>query len=226
MTSTTSATGRIAALVAAAATALFVSACTETPASDDHAGHSQGAESSAPAASGESPAALPAGVNDADVDFAKGMIPHHEQAVQMSELVPDRSSDPAVIELAAAISKAQEPEIETMQGFLTEWTGSAATGGQERSDPGSGSGHEGHDMGAMGMQGMVDGATMERLETLKGAEFDTLWLQSMIGHHEGAIAMANTEIANGADADAKDLAAEIVKTQQAEIDQMKQMLGG
>jgi uncharacterized protein (DUF305 family) len=73
---------------------------------------------------------------------------------------------------------------------------------------------------------MVDGATMERLETLKGAEFDTLWLQSMIGHHEGAIAMANTEIADGADADAKDLAAEIVKTQQAEIDQMKQMLGG
>jgi uncharacterized protein (DUF305 family) len=214
MTSTTSATGRIAALVAAAATALFVSACTETPASDDHAGHSQGAESSAPAPSGESPAALPSGVNDADVDFAKGMIPHHEQAVQMSELVPDRSSDPAVIELAAAISKAQEPEIETMQGFLTEWTGSAATG------------HEGHDMGAMGMQGMVDGATMERLETLKGAEFDTLWLQSMIGHHEGAIAMANTEIADGADADAKDLAAEIVKTQQAEIDQMKQMLGG
>ena len=214
MTSTTSATGRIAALVAAAATALFVSACSETPTSDDHAGHSQGAESSAPAASGESPAALPAGVNGADVDFAKGMIPHHEQAVQMSELVPDRSSDPAVIELAAAISKAQEPEIETMQGFLTEWTGSAATG------------HEGHDMGAMGMQGMVDGATMERLETLKGAEFDTLWLQSMIGHHEGAIAMANTEMADGANADAKDLAAEIVKTQQAEIDQMKQMLGG
>ncbi|WP_237572819.1 DUF305 domain-containing protein [Mycolicibacterium lacusdiani] len=214
MTSTTSATGRIAALVAAAATALFVSACTETPASDDHAGHSQGAESSAPAASGEAPAALPAGVNAADVDFAKGMIPHHEQAVQMSELVPDRSSDPAVIELAAAISKAQEPEIETMQGFLTEWTGSAATG------------HEGHDMGGMGMQGMVDGATMKRLETLKGAEFDTLWLQSMIGHHEGAIAMANTEIADGANADAKDLAAEIVKTQQAEIDQMKQMLGG
>lgn len=214
MTSTTSATGRIAALIAAAATALFLSACTETPASDDHAGHSQGAESSAPAPSGESPAALPAGVNDADVDFAKGMIPHHEQAVQMSELVPDRSSDPAVIELAAAISKAQEPEIETMQRFLTEWTGSAATG------------HEGHDMGAMGMQGMVDGATMKRLGTLKGAEFDTLWLQSMIGHHEGAIAMANTEIADGADADAKDLAAEIVKTQQAEIDQMKQMLGG
>jgi uncharacterized protein (DUF305 family) len=79
-------------------------------------------------------------------------------------------------------------------------------------------------MGAMA--GMVDEATMKRLATLKGAEFDTLWLQSMIGHHEGAIAMANTEIADGANPDAKALAEQIVTAQKAEIDQMKQMLGG
>lgn len=199
MTSTT----RLLTLAAAFAAVLFVSGCTETPASDGHTDHTHGASED-----GQS-----AAFNDADVTFAKDMIPHHEQAVEMSALVPDRSSDPAVIELAAAISKAQEPEVGQMQAFLKEWTGNSETG------------HEGHDMGAMKMQGMVDGATMEKLKTLKGADFDTLWLRSMIGHHEGAIAMAETEIADGADADAKELAEEIVSVQQSEIAQMKSMLG-
>ena len=76
------------------------------------------------------------------------------------------------------------------------------------------------------MPGMVDDGTMSKLQSLKGAEFDTLWLQSMIGHHEGAIGMANTETAGGANADAKKLAQEIATTQQGEIGQMKKMLGG
>ncbi|TPG25560.1 DUF305 domain-containing protein [Mycobacterium hodleri] len=78
----------------------------------------------------------------------------------------------------------------------------------------------------MEMQGMVDDATMMRLAAMTGAEFDKLWLQSMIAHHEGAIAMADTEIADGANADAKTLAKQIVTAQQAEISQMKQMQGG
>ena len=76
------------------------------------------------------------------------------------------------------------------------------------------------------MAGMVDDATMVKLDNLKGADFDTLWLQSMISHHEGAIAMAKTEIADGTSADMKTLAGNIVTAQQAEIDQMKQMLIG
>ena len=76
---------------------------------------------------------------------------------------------------------------------------SAATRGADRAT-------QGHDMGTMQMPGMVDDGTMTKLESLNGAEFDTLWLQSMIGHHEGAIAMANTELADGANADAKSLA--------------------
>ena len=76
------------------------------------------------------------------------------------------------------------------------------------------------------MQGMVDDATMTKLESLNGSEFDTLWLQSMISHHEGAIEMARAEITNGKNVDAKGLAQTIVDTQQAEIGQMKQMLGG
>ena len=192
-------------LVAAIATALVVSSCT-SPASDGHTDHDHGSPSSQ--------AGQQVTHNAADVAFATNMIPHHEQAVSMSELVPDRSSDPAVIELAAAISAAQAPEIETMKGFLTQWNA-----------PVPGGGHDGHDMGGMPMPGMVDAEAMTKLQSLKGAQFDQLWLQSMIGHHEGAIDMAKTEIADGANADAKTFAQQIVTTQTAEIDQMKKMLG-
>jgi uncharacterized protein (DUF305 family) len=76
------------------------------------------------------------------------------------------------------------------------------------------------------MQGMVDEATMSKLKSLNGAEFDKLWLESMISHHQGAIEMAKAEIANGDNVDAKSLAQNIVTTQEGEIGQMKQMLGG
>jgi uncharacterized protein (DUF305 family) len=211
------------ATLAAAATVLLLSSCS-SPASDGHADHQHGSQSSAASTpTGQQPAAF----NDADVTFVTDMIPHHEQAVAMSALVPDRSTDPAVLKLAADISAEQGPEIETMKAFLVQWKGGAAgTGGQERSDSGidSQQGHNG--MEGMQMPGMVDGGTMSKLQSLKGTEFDTLWLQSMIGHHQGAIGMSNTEIASGANADAKKLAQEIVTTQQAEIGQMKKMLGG
>ena len=199
------------AFVAAAGTALFLSSCA-SPASDGPTDHEQGAESSS---------AQAAGFNDADVAFATGMIPHHQQAVELSAMVPTRSTNPEVIKLAAEISAAQGPEIERMKAFLVTWNKSADSGGQEQSDSGHESGHEGHDMG--GMQGMVDGATMTKLESLKGNDFDTLWLTSMIGHHEGAIGMANTELADGVSADAKKLAEQIVTVQRAEIAQMKKM---
>ncbi|TQR83118.1 DUF305 domain-containing protein [Mycobacterium hodleri] len=191
----------LTALVAAIATALLLSSCTSpsSTSSDGHTDHTHGSESSAAAPN-----------NAADVAFVSGMIPHHEQAVEMSALVPQRSTNPEVIKLAADISAAQEPEIQTMKGFLAQW------------NAGEGTGHEGHDMGAM--TGMVDDDSMAKLETLKGAEFDKLWLTSMIGHHEGAVTMANTEIADGANADAKALASRIVTVQEAEIAQMKKMV--
>jgi uncharacterized protein (DUF305 family) len=197
--------------VAAVATALFLSSCT-SPASDGHTDHDHSGESGAAAAS-EGTAVNPATHDAADVDFATDMIPHHEQAVAMSGLVAQRSTDPAMVKLAADIAAAQGPEIETMKAFLVQW------------NAGADAGHDAHDaMPGMQMQGMVDDATMTRLESLSGAQFDQLWLQSMIGHHEGAIAMAKTEIADGANADAKALAQQIVTAQEAEITQMKEML--
>ena len=100
-----------------------------------------------------------------------------------------------------------------MKVFLVQWKENPDT------DPGSRR-PRGHD------EGMVDAATMAKLESLNGTEFDKLWLESMISHHQGAVEMAKAEIANGENADAKGLANNIVDTQQAEIGQMKQMLGG
>ena len=201
----TSITARIAAVLAALLAALFLSSCS-SPASDGHADHEHTDEPSVTAS--------PAGYNADDVAFATNMIPHHQQAVEMSALVPDRSTNPEVIELASRISAAQGPEIETMKVFLVQW----------KENPDASTGHGGH--GNMPMSGMVDEATMAKLESLNGAEFDTLWLQSMIGHHQGAIEMAKAEIANGENVDAIGLAKTIIDAQQAEIDQMKQMLGG
>ena len=201
-------TARIAAALVALAAALFVSACSEQAgsSSDGHADHQQ---SDQPLVS-----AQPAGYNADDVAFATNMIPHHQQAIDLSALVPERSTNPELTKLASDIAAAQGPEIETMKVFLVQWN--------ENPDTNTGSGHGGH--GAM--QGMVDEPTMARLASLNGAEFDTLWLQSMIGHHEGAIEMAKAEVANGENVDAKGMANDIITTQQAEIGQMKQMLGG
>jgi uncharacterized protein (DUF305 family) len=200
----TSVPARLFAVLAALAVALFVSSCS----SQESDGNTDQQNTDEPVITGE-----PAGFNADDVAFATNMIPHHEQAVEMSALVGDRSTNPELIELAKKISAAQEPEIQIMKVFLVQW----------KENPDTGSGHGAH---GSTMAGMVDEATMTRLESLNGAEFDTLWLESMIGHHQGAIEMAKAEIANGENVDAKGLAQTIIDTQQAEIGQMKQMLGG
>lgn len=190
----------LVAAVGALVTALVLSSCS-TPASDGHTDHQHGTAASA-------------AVNDADVAFATDMIPHHQQAAKLSALVPGRSTNPAVVKLAAHISAGQAPEIETMRAFLAQWNG-----GPQDAD----TGHQGP--GGVPMQGMVDDATMTKLVALKGNDFDTLWLKSMIGHHDGAIGMATTELAYGANADVKKLADQIATVQNAEIAQMKQMVG-
>ena len=165
--------------------AVVLSACT-SPASDEHANHQQGSESSQ-----SSPAAQPAGFNDQDVDFATNMIPHHQQAVEMAAMVPDRSTNPAVLKLASDISAAQGPEIETLKVFLVQWKDGADNPDPSQS-PDAHQGHDGMDP-SMNMQGMVDAAAIANLASLKGPEFDKSWMQAMISHHEGAIDMANAE---------------------------------
>jgi uncharacterized protein (DUF305 family) len=203
----TSITVRVAAVLAAVAAALFLSSCSGPAgsSSDGHTGHEHSEE---PAITGQ-----PAGYNADDVAFATNMIPHHQQAVESSAMVPDRSTNAELIALAQQISAAQQPEIDVMKVFLVQWN----------ENPDDNSGHGGH---GNTMQGMVDAAAMTKLESLNGAEFDKLWLESMVSHHQGAIEMAKAEIANGDNVDAKTLAKNIVATQEAEIGQMKQMPGG
>jgi uncharacterized protein (DUF305 family) len=191
-------------LLIAVAAAVFLSSCSNST-SDSHADH---AKTDEPVITGQ-----PAGYDADDVAFATNMIPHHQQAVDLSALVPDRSTNAQLVALARQISAAQQPEINVMKVFLVQWN----------ENPDTNSGHSGH--GAT-MQGMVDPTTMARLQSLNGADFDKLWLESMISHHQGAIEMAKAEIANGDNVDAKDLAKNVVTTQEAEIGQMKQMLGG
>src|ERR1700742_58440 len=194
--------------IAALAAALLLSSCTGQ-ASDAHTAQPR---TDPPVSTGR-----PVGYNANDVAFATNMIPHHQQAVELSALVPDRSTNTELIALAHQISAAQQPEINVMKVFLVQWT--EGTGNPTSSD----SGHAGH---GGTMQGMVDAATMTKLESLNGAEFDKLWLESMISHHQGAIEMAEAELTNGDNMDAKSLAENIVTTQEAEVGQMKQILGG
>lgn len=201
---------RVAAVLAALATAVFLSACTTSESRDAGDGHSDHQHSESSAAPGDD--AGQAAHNAADVTFASEMMPHHKQALELTDLARDRSTDPALLELAGAIAAVQGPEMGQLADMLRSW-------GQ---DPDAAMAHHG---GHSSMPGMVDDATMQRLRTLDGREFDTLWLESMISHHEGAVEMAKTELADGSSAEAKELAQHIVDTQQAEIDQMRQMLG-
>lgn len=152
-----------------------------------------------------------AAANEADIGFAQQMIPHHEQAVEMAELVPERSSNGEIIQLAEQIEGAQDPEIQTMTGWLKKW--GASVDAMEH-------GNEGHG----GMPGMMAEDEMAKLKKAKGGLFDRLWMQMMIKHHQGAIEMAETELEEGSNSDAKALAKDIIEAQQAEIDTMNQLL--
>lgn len=147
-----------------------------------------------------------------DSMFAQMMIPHHEQALEMAALVPERSAAPEVTALAAEIDAAQGPEIEQMRRWLEEW------GLETDIDLAE---HEDH----LGMEGMLSDAEMAALEAASGAEFDRLWLEGMIRHHEGAVTMAETQLASGIHEPSRELAEEIIRTQQAEITRMRAMLG-
>ncbi|MER7080676.1 Uncharacterized conserved protein, DUF305 family [Saccharopolyspora kobensis] len=150
--------------------------------------------------------------NAADVTFAQGMIPHHEQAIEMSRLAPERAESQQVKDLAKQIEAAQGPEIATLNGWLGQWG----------AGPGASTDHS--TMGHGDMGGMMTGDEMKQLEQSRGAEFDRRFLELMIKHHEGAVTMARTELSDGRFPAAKQMAQQIIDTQQAEIDTMRALL--
>lgn len=145
------------------------------------------------------------GFSGSDIMFAQMMIPHHQQAVDMSTLAESHTTNPEILALAKQIKDAQAPEIAQM----TEWINNEKA-----------SMHMGHDMG---MGGMLSDSDMAALAAASGPAFDKLYLEGMIGHHKGAIQMAQMVI-DSANAEAKTLGENIVTSQTAEIEKMKQML--
>jgi uncharacterized protein (DUF305 family) len=190
----------------AATLALTLAACGSD---DDSSSADTTAAAATDAAGGQGTVAL----NDADVEFAQGMIAHHEQAIEMSEIAldPNRSAGPEVIDLATRIHAAQEPEIEQMTAWLT------AAGKPVTMDM-----SEGHDMSDM--EGMMTAEQMDALAAATGTDFDRMWLEMMIAHHEGAISQSEMVKANGSNPDVLALADQIITAQQAEITEMEALL--
>lgn len=140
-----------------------------------------------------------------EVMFAQMMIPHHEQAVVMSDLALKISANPEILALATEIRDGQAPEIEQMKSWLA--------GADSDS-------HAGH---GMSMDGMLSDAEIEKLSKASGTDFDRLFIEGMIGHHEGALSMLSI-IDKSENAEAKALAKNILKSQSAEIITLKNLL--
>lgn len=163
--------------------------------------------------------------NDADVDFATEMIPHHAQALAMVDLTRDRDLAPEVQQLADDIQAAQGPEIEQMVDWLTEWDKPVPETMRDHVNAEEDA-MSGHDMGddSSDMPGMMTDEEMDELEAAQGEMFETMWLEMMIEHHKGAIEMAKDEQADGVFEPARKLAESVETSQQAEINQMSELL--
>ena len=198
--------------VAVSGVVLVLAACSAGQPGNSSEGGSESTVPSAgaPGAGATSPGSV--AKNPADVMFVVMMIPHHQQAVEMSDLLLAKSGvDADVRKLAGQIKAAQQPEIDQMKGWLDDW------------------GIDGSHMNAMDHSGHMGGMlSKEQLATLRKADGPTgqkLYLEGMIKHHQGAIDMANNVLGVGQDPDVKKLAEAIVVSQQAEIVEMKKMLG-
>jgi uncharacterized protein (DUF305 family) len=149
--------------------------------------------------------------NDADVMFAQMMIPHHEQAIEMSDIAldPTIGAGEKVLELATQIKNAQDPEIALMKDLLAAWGQPLVAEGDV-------------DHSTM-MSGMMSADELAELGTLTGPAFDAAWAAAMIAHHEGAIEMAETVLADGNNAEILTLAKAIIDAQQAEIETLRSL---
>jgi uncharacterized protein (DUF305 family) len=198
-------TARIAAALAAWSAALFLTSCSSSPSSD----HAHGLPTDEkPVITGE-----PAAYNSADIAFANSMTALEQQGINMSRLVPGRSTNSELVAFAATSAAALQMDTEVLKAFGAQWKE-----GQDKQPRDAGP--------SSTTAGIVDNATVAKLDSLHGPAFDTLWLTSMIGLDYGAIEVADAEVANGKNVDAISLAKQIVKSRQAEIGQMQQIRAG
>ncbi|MGV9842603.1 DUF305 domain-containing protein [Streptomyces fungicidicus] len=148
--------------------------------------------------------------NSADVSYARMMIAHHTQALEMTELVPDRAESSKIVRLAERITAAQRPEIKAMQAWLKNH------GKAERD------GAHGHDHATM--PGMATQSQLKQLRAADGKAFDQLFLTLMITHHQGAVTMATDVKAQGNNIQVEEMADDVVAQQTSEISRMRDLL--
>jgi uncharacterized protein (DUF305 family) len=153
--------------------------------------------------------------NQADATFAEQMIPHHQAALALTAMVPTHTANPRVRDLATQIGNGQKPEIDEMTGWLARWGISMPTP-RSPAPPNMSA--------APQLPGVPTTGQTQQLRGVSGAGFDHMWLNMMIKHHQGAVEVAKTELAQGGNAEAKALAQRIVDTQQTQIDQMRGLL--
>lgn len=205
----------IASVVAAA---LVAGGCSRDDDSGGMSGMDMGSDSSESTTTEAETSEIPsdAAFNQADVDFAQGMIPHHAQAIEMADMAIAQAESAEVIDLAERIRAAQDPEIEQLTAWLEDWGQDVPD--REMSMDG--------DMGDMSMDGMMTQDQMDEMAAASGVEFDQMFLEMMIVHHDGAVSMAEDEVANGEYEPAIAMAQSIIDGQSAEIDEMDQLLQG
>ncbi|CAN5624262.1 DUF305 domain-containing protein [soil metagenome] len=205
---------RFRILAAAIAGTFVLAACADNPTAEAPAETTAAAPATttAPdATSTPADAETSASFNDADIEFLQGMVPHHSQAVEMAQMVPDNTDRPELNELAEMITASQNEEIELMQGYLAE-------AGEEP----AGDSMEGMDGGMGGMSGMMDDEEMQQMMGMSGEEFDLMFVEMMTRHHEGAIDAAEQVLETGENPDVAQLAGDIIEEQEAEIQQMSE----
>ncbi|MBT1003996.1 DUF305 domain-containing protein [Paenarthrobacter sp. DKR-5] len=198
--------------VVALAAAVALSACGSTSSGSNSPGMTNmpGMDHPSSMMTGPSAAttASSASHNAVDTMFAQMMVPHHAQAIEMSDTILKKQGiDPRVTALAKKIKAAQSPEIDTMTGWLQAWGEPASMSGDQS------------------MGGTMSADDMNKLNAATGADASKLFLTQMIQHHQGAITMARDELAQGSDKDALSLAQSISSSQQAEISEMNSILG-
>ena len=185
---------------------------------EDHGGHGSGG------AGGEVSATEH---NAADVRFASDMLQHHAQALSMVDLAQGRPLDPEVQQLAEGIREAQGPEIETFTDWLTEWDEEVPATMRDHAHAGHGGGDVSESMEGVehgDMPGMMSAEDMQALEEAPDAAFQSMWLEMMVEHHEGAIEMAEAEQADGRYEPAVHLAEHIAQSQADEVQAMEELL--
>jgi uncharacterized protein (DUF305 family) len=183
--------------------AAFVASCTHSSPDDGNVNYSPSTSTANPDDS------LIAVHNPADLAFVRDMLTHHRQARDLMASAGENTTNSDVLASAQQLTTAQQTENQALTAWLMQW------------------GDDPYDYDGMDTltPGMVNQATMNRLRSLQGLEFDRLWLQSVLAYHQGAMEMAQSEVAMGQNPDAVAMANSILSTRPSEIDRIRKLLG-